>query len=430
MPGQSMVIQTGGIAGVNWTYTLTGQFQLTIDYGAGKAWFSNVEAIATGHSEPDRTLDPNDVFNLTGLTGTISKDGSIEFTGRTADGSDVLLYLTLSDEWMSLKGQTTPPPNSADFFIFDLDAVAQRKYDGGTGEINDPYLIYTADHLNAIGSEPNDWAKNFKLLSDIDLSGYSYDAALIAPDVDPCEPGFQGTSFTGVLDGNGHKISNLTITGQDYVGLFGQTELGAEIKNLGVIDANITGIDYVGGFVGFSKGNISTSYCTGTISGDQRVGGITGRNWSNNITACYSTAAITANSDAGGIAANNYGSITNCYNTGAISSYRDAAGLVGENYGTIDKCYSVGAVNGDSRSGGLVSANWQNSIITSSFWDVEASGLSTSDGGTGKTTAEMQTASTFLDAGWDFVDETANGTEDIWWILEGKDYPRFWWENE
>jgi len=34
----------------------------------------------------------------------------------------------------------------------------------------------------------------------------------------------------------------------------------------------------------------------------------------------------------------------------------------------------------------------------------------------------------FLDASWDFVDETENGTEDIWWILEGQDYPRLWWE--
>jgi hypothetical protein len=40
----------------------------------------------------------------------------------------------------------------------------------------------------------------------------------------------------------------------------------------------------------------------------------------------------------------------------------------------------------------------------------------------------MQTASTFLNAGWDFVGEMANGTEDIWWILEGKDYPKLWWE--
>jgi hypothetical protein len=37
-------------------------------------------------------------------------------------------------------------------------------------------------------------------------------------------------------------------------------------------------------------------------------------------------------------------------------------------------------------------------------------------------------AKTFLDAGWDFVGETANETEDIWWILEGKDYPRLWWQ--
>ncbi|MHC4143310.1 MAG: hypothetical protein ACYSWW_14700 [Planctomycetota bacterium] len=41
----------------------------------------------------------------------------------------------------------------------------------------------------------------------------------------------------------------------------------------------------------------------------------------------------------------------------------------------------------------------------------------------------MQRASTFLDAGWDFTDETANGTDDIWWILEGQGYPRLWWES-
>jgi hypothetical protein len=44
----------------------------------------------------------------------------------------------------------------------------------------------------------------------------------------------------------------------------------------------------------------------------------------------------------------------------------------------------------------------------------------------GKITVEIQTAITFLHAGRDFGDETENGTEDIWWILEGKDYPRLW----
>jgi hypothetical protein len=41
----------------------------------------------------------------------------------------------------------------------------------------------------------------------------------------------------------------------------------------------------------------------------------------------------------------------------------------------------------------------------------------------------MQTTVTFLNAGWDFVGETANSTEDIWWINEGQDYPRLYWEN-
>ena len=58
-----------------------------------------------------------------------------------------------------------------------------------------------------------------------------------------------------------------------------------------------------------------------------------------------------------------------------------------------------------------------------------ASGQLTSAGGEGKTTAEMQTASTFLEAGWDLVDEVTNGTDDIWWIAEGRGYPRLWWED-
>jgi len=84
-------------------------------------------------------------------------------------------------------------------------------------------------------------------------------------------------------------------------------------------------------------------------------------------------------------------------------------------------------VSGSSGVGGLVGHNlW--GTITASFWDTQTSGQAKSAGGTGKTTAEMQKAKTFLDAGWDFVGETKNGTADIWWILEGKGYPRLWWE--
>ncbi len=310
----------------------------------------------------------------------------------------------------------------------DYPRLWWEKYGGGTGEPNDPYLIYTAEHLNAVGAEPNDWDKHFKLMANVDLSGYSYDTALIAPDIDPCNPGFQGASFTGVFDGNDHTISNLTIHGGGYLGLFGRSDAEAEVSNLGVVDPNITGSDYVGTLMGFNRARIASCYCTGTVSGDKRVGGLTGRNW-RTITASYNAAAVTGNDDVGGLAGGNYGNITMSYNTGAITAERDVGGLVGENYGSIAMSYSNGAVVGDWRAGGLVGYNWSDTGTVSGFWDVETSGLLTSDGGIGKTSAEMQTAGTYLEAGWDFVDETANGTEDIWWILEGRDYPRLWWET-
>ena len=45
------------------------------------------------------------------------------------------------------------------------------------------------------------------------------------------------------------------------------------------------------------------------------------------------------------------------------------------------------------------------------------------------TTSTDATNGTFLEAGWDFVNEVDNGSEDILWILEGQNYPILWWEE-
>jgi hypothetical protein len=80
--------------------------------------------------------------------------------------------------------------------------------------------------------------------------------------------------------------------------------------------------------------------------------------------------------------------------------------------------------------GGLVGLNQEDGSIVSSFWDVNSSGWMTSDGGEGKTTAQMKTLSTFTSAGWDFTNETANGTNDYWRMCtNGIDYPRLNWES-
>lgn len=127
IPDQNDAVQTGGIAGVHWTYQIKGQFQLTIDFNAVTASFSDVNAVATNDGPPPRTLDPNGVFNMTALAGAVGSDHSIKFLGKAADGSDIVLTLTFQGDLVRLVGETIPPPGSADFFLFNLDAWAQRK---------------------------------------------------------------------------------------------------------------------------------------------------------------------------------------------------------------------------------------------------------------------------------------------------------------
>ncbi len=275
-----------------------------------------------------------------------------------------------------------------------IGVPAQAKYAGGSGTADDPYQITTAADLIGLGETPEDYDKSFILTDDIDLDpnlpeGKVFDKAVVG-------------SFTGVFDGNGHTISHLTIKGGGYLGLFGDIRIGAEIKDLGIADVNITASDdYAGGLAGSNGGALTACHTTGVVTGRTDVGGLVGENW---------------------------GTVAQCYSACAVSGDNGVGGLMGANSnGTVSNCYSNGPVRGTGRNGGLMAYNL--GVVIHCFWDNQTSGQTTSAGGTGKKTVEMQTASTFLEAGWDFVGETSNGTDDIWRIVEGKDYPRLWWEQ-
>ena len=117
----------------------------------------------------------------------------------------------------------------------------------GSGTGSDPYLIQSLADFNEFAADPNYWDDCTRLDTDIDLTGQSYTTAVIAPDtINDINIGYQGTFFTGVFDGNGHTISNLTIdtagATNDYLGLFGNLDgYSAEIKNIGIEDCNIVG---------------------------------------------------------------------------------------------------------------------------------------------------------------------------------------------
>jgi hypothetical protein len=359
--------------------------------------------------------------------------------------------------------------------------VPSDLYGGGIGETDHPYLIYTAEQLNKIGLFTCHLDKHFKLMADIDFrdfTGASFN--VIGTD--------WYNSFSGVFEGNGHTISNFsyTSTGRNSIGLFGY--VSGKIKDLGLINpevdtgtgwyveyvgslvgylrdgtiancyaeggsvfgkyyvgglvglnsqgtisncystVSISGQDTVGGLVGSnSQGTISNCYSTGSVSGDYAVGGLVGRHKYGRISNCTSSASVSGTTNVGGLVGSTEGEITNCYSTGGVSGYARVGGLVGSYWGSrITNCYSSSSVEGEWDTGGLVGMNYP--IPTSSFWDIETSGQTTSAGGTGLPTAEMQMMSTFTDAGWDFVGETFNGIEDIWFIPQ-QDYPHLWWEG-
>jgi hypothetical protein len=333
-------------------------------------------------------------------------------------------------------------------------------YPAGTGTPDDPYWIAEAADLIELGNTPADWDKAFVVTADIDLTGYSFDKAIIAPDTDNATGGFQGTQFTGVLDGNSLKISNLIITAstQNYVGLFGSVGSGGQIGNVGVENVNITGLygvggmvgenygaltfcyatgavtgtDYVGGLVGFNYGSLTSCHTTGSVGGDHNVGGLMAYNEYGSLTFCYATGAVTGINQVGGLVGyDHFGTLTSCYATGSVTGSESVGGLMGYTYqGTATSCYATGLVTGNWYVGGLMGYN-DGGTINASFWDTQTSGQETSYGGEGKTTAEMMTQSTFTAAGWDFDPAAIDGNPAVWKMTsEGFAYPTLAWQPD
>jgi len=178
----------------------------------------------------------------------------------------------------------------------------------------------------------------------------------------------------------------------------------------------------IGGLVGTHSGSsICLSFSTGSASGDESVGGLVGYNLES-------------------------ASIRNCYSTGNVigdaSSSCNIGGLVGtHSNSSIDDSYSIGRVSGTCGTGGLV-GDHDAATVNNSFWNTQSSEQNSSEGGTGKSTAEMKSVVTFtetdtegLTTAWDFITNPNDdsGNNDYWDIdLSGtmnNGYPYLNWED-
>jgi hypothetical protein len=180
------------------------------------------------------------------------------------------------------------------------------------------------------------------------------------------------------------------------------------------------------------EGAVNNSYCTGNVTGDEGVGGLVGFNFLHTVSDSYSTGSVTGESYVGGLVGwNEAGAVSNSYSTGSVSGNSSVGGLVGVNEdSTVTNSYSIGSVTGESYVGGLVGENQMDGVVSNSFWDIETSGQATSDGGTGKTTAEMKNITTFSGAGWNITAVAVNQTNPayIWNIVDNVTYPFLSWQ--
>lgn len=295
-------------------------------------------------------------------------------------------------------------------------------YTSGDGTASFPYEINNLDDLLELAGTPDDYSSHFILTADIDMSATEpFTAAVIAPDASA--GGFyDGPAFNGVFDGNGHVIRNLMINageGTNYIGLFGYAGYypnTADIKNLGVETITITGADghqSVGGLVGeMYNGDVQQCYVTGSITlgtDCEKIGGLVGYSTSADVSNCYSMCSVTCGENSQKIG----GLMGGCWSVEFRRNY--SAGPVSAGVGSTDV-------------GGFLGVNENISVTLANFWDIEASGRTEGVFGTGLRTLQMFNQAPFLNASWDFVDETLNGTHD-YWKCPSRSYPILSWQD-
>lgn len=229
----------------------------------------------------------------------------------------------------------------------------------GDGTANNPYIITTLNQLNAVR---NDLNAHYRLGADVDASetaNWSNGAGFVPIGYD----GSGNNPFTGVFDGAGHAIRNLTMNQpkMDMVGLFGMVGSNGVIEHIALEGGSIIGNNHVGGLAGRSDGTIHRSNVTGMVRSHMvNAGGLVGYNGMHGkITSSYTTNAVNGTDYVGGLVGRNDGVVSDSYAAGRISGASIVGGLVGDNEGgEIIRSYATGAVSGSAgHVGGLVGYN-------------------------------------------------------------------------
>jgi len=229
---------------------------------------------------------------------------------------------------------------------YSIIAGFEEAFAGGSGTLQDPYQITNWHHLHNMRYYLNSY---LILMNNLDstTSGYTEMASSSAAGGKGWQPiGTSGNRFTGTFDGQGYEIRDLFINRPDegYVGLFGAVGGIGVIKNLGMVNIDVTGHGVVGGLVAMNDryGSMNNCYSRGSVTGTVSVGGLVGYSaWT--VSNSHSSASVTGDQRVGGLVGMMGalgGSVTNSYFTGSVTGSSCVGGLVGDTpLGTVSNSY-------------------------------------------------------------------------------------------
>ena len=262
------------------------------------------------------------------------------------------------------------------------NGTVAESYDGGDGTSANPYQIATAEQLAFLSQQTNNGIGGnayYLLTNDIILN--DGDSLLWTP------IGNIG-AFTGVFDGNNHKIIGLYENGNKISGLFAVTE-NATIKSLRIENATV--LEYEQAFVYLAFGGIligkaiNTNVIDCSVDGIIEIfsavsnGGIIGRcdvdiDESDTIFIknCINYAEVHDNERCGGIVGktnvdNGKLVIKGCENHGYVNGWTFAGGMVGEGDYNITNCDNYGEIVSEGTAGGMVGQGGSDCKITCCF---------------------------------------------------------------
>jgi len=335
------------------------------------------------------TMDSNGNTRLVDLMDEAQRQGLLTYSyattstfgrfihtinGRAVDAPDGWMF-TVNDTLSNVSASLATVQNGDQVLWFE--GTTENRFQGpsweeltGTPAAISWVDIETVDDLLALAkaTDAETLGKNYRLKADLNLKDTPFNGI-----------GSAGQPFTGMFDGQGHTISHVTVNAPEgeNVGFFNVIK-GATIRDLKLVDVEITGKTNVGGLVGSARVQLDSSdlsknvanliggcSVSGTVTGTKNVGGLVGLNEGKTdpqtlfsiasaVDKCAASVTVNGKEMTGGLVGKNGGTITKSSSGGTVKGDTTTGGLVGDSSGDIYDSHTSCTVAGRSHTGGFV----------------------------------------------------------------------------